>query len=1676
MRFIRKRKNWLLLALAVFLVIKLPQPYLKILAENEGISQEEETSQSEENRQNEDGDPIGGEGTEDGETPDSDAAVPGGDKSGENASDATASDKAEADATAGDATATEEENSDVAELAGDSSGEQNEIAVVSQAEETTAEPLDVTSYITKVQVWYRTEKSGDNWVEVGADTTGIPADAELKFTISYKNANAGDVEAHSRTLQYRLPDLLIEPHVELSVIQDANGKEIGTITADTSAKTIQMSFTDEFLKREEAEVKTIDGSFSFYAGADRDKVRENPNQNLIIGNMNISLPFETESDARLGTLNLTKTAGQFITDEAGVSYLEYTLTVSTGDTAMPEIKVTDHFTANAEYIEKYVGVTGTESGAGTDQDSSVAPYEVGNQAGTGKLYLGNTITEAAPIPKPAGASVTSPGVLVWNVGNMNAQESRSLVYRVQLKPEYTGAQSRGAITNAAASFARSYPHQTVSTNFEPHTNVEIKKTGGKYTLNESGGGTITYQVTVSADKTNTYPLKNVKINDALKNITDIRYLPYLHYAVGSFQLYQGSKVDESKRQNIGQNPHKDQSNPIIYDSNTEKRFDFYIDTLNPGETMTLTYQVEVSGDIFALGNETIRIKNRAAAYSDDTVTGGNQSFSFANVEKTLDKKVWDRKLQSEKTAEDKNVPLSEGAAVYRYQNASSSWVEATDAAASFTVPAGSFPYQVVVNEAADWDVASAVLTDTLKNEYLAYTGYLRVDYYESGLREQPANDTQAVELLKKTTVTKTVWADIDKMSTFSFSPKELGMADGDVCKGAFLLTYYAKPNQVSNVSQVTTGNAFTVKGNVVGPGGISVTLAGVQVSTSTVLQGEKNLNLVKSGWYFDHNRESSGDWAQGRLYWVIDVTGTEISAGTQIKDVPSTSVGSLHQVRGTSMTGLYIGTIPDGKSFTDYYGSVRELEADKGMKKLSGNNKNGEALPADADYAWSAPADGTSATIEIKKTLTLQEGEHLYMVLQTRPTYNLNGTRAWRNYYNELWFRESSTSEFMKVNETVLRGASAGTNFKEMAGVYEYSGGSDWKVISNEKGNISQLLQDEITEPGTYVEWRIKINYAGDLEGTVHVEDQIPEGLTPVYARYFWIAKELFDNPPVVPEIGEYKNDQNWEKLETTALIDGNDRGNVERTCISYFNSETGQLQFRVENLRKGGESADQRSLEIQVLTRVSDPEILLNGKEKEFVNAITVKNDSDKVISNSSATVTVTKKTISKEMGSVDNSKLPFTLQVNSLGEDLVKGEDTLTLVDEMKDPLQFDTESLKVTDKDGNQISNILSRIEDTEDRQKLILTIPDGQALTITYDAILNSPPDQDISVNNAAYWWGQSSDIAQIKDATVRYTVSSTAETTTYPVLQVKKVDKDNTAAALNGAKFRLEQVAWNTDEKCWKKVENGTDIVGTTGSTGNPAGIFSFGNTDGTRLQYNTVYRLTEEEAPEGYVLDKTPQYYVIAKKVDDNFPPELVKWREWGAKISYSGTTYYVTAYNEKGRLGLEKTFQNVNGETVTGSGLPDGSYRFGLYPYQESGSYDSTAALQLLEVICQNGNVTYKLNGSSTEKPEFTQVPVGARYRVLELDSNGNPITSTGTVVTMANGLKYRVEYKSGADAVTISEDGTAESVKITNRQYADMEPGTGIFTESNLIYGSLLGGIVIVGILFWISRRRRR
>ena len=73
-------------------------------------------------------------------------------------------------------------------------------------------------------------------------------------------------------------------------------------------------------------------------------------------------------------------------------------------------------------------------------------------------------------------------------------------------------------------------------------------------------------------------------------------------------------------------------------------------------------------------------------------------------------------------------------------------------------------------------------------------------------------------------------------------------------------------------------------------------------------------------------------------------------------------------------------------------------------------------------------------------------------------------------------------------------------------------------------------------------------------------------------------------------------------------------------------------------------------------------------------------KNEEGKIISNSTATANVSKKTIKKTKQDIRDGKLPFMITVNESGEDLIKGEDTITLVDEMKSPLQFDTDSIVV------------------------------------------------------------------------------------------------------------------------------------------------------------------------------------------------------------------------------------------------------------------------------------------------------------------------------------------------------------------------------------------------------------
>lgn len=76
-----------------------------------------------------------------------------------------------------------------------------------------------------------------------------------------------------------------------------------------------------------------------------------------------------------------------------------------------------------------------------------------------------------------------------------------------------------------------------------------------------------------------------------------------------------------------------------------------------------------------------------------------------------------------------------------------------------------------------------------------------------------------------------------------------------------------------------------------------------------------------------------------------------------------------------------------------------------------------------------------------------------------------------------------------------------------------------------------------------------------------------------------------------------------------------------------------------------------------------------------------------------------------------------------------------------------------------------------------------------------------------------------------------------------------------------AVFTVQKAVYDTANQQWKAESSSAVHTAETDDTG-----FAVFGKDET-LEYNTVYCLKETKAPDGYVLDSTPKYIAIAKKV-----------------------------------------------------------------------------------------------------------------------------------------------------------------------------------------------------------------
>lgn len=1407
----------------------------------------------------------------------------------------------------------------------------------------------------------------------------IPGDASFQMNISFQKIDLETLIAAGGKINYRLPEIF--RNAKCGENFEIGEETVGTITVD--GLDIQMQFKLEWLKKQlesqgDQGEKTLSGSFTVEADVN---LQELPGGgDYKIEDLDQTIRFEPDLLARYGKITLEKMQPKLIQDKTG-DYLEYTITVTAGEDGCPGVVVKDQFTENKAYVVSYQVISPKETELEQDSD--------GNQ--------------------------------VWNIGDMDPGTKKELTYRVQLKPECLGIARNGKITNNAELFSKGnemeYPRDSKSQDFNLVAKTGLSKKYAEFTPTSDGGGTITYTIWVSADQGNTYTLDDVIIWDSLdKKIPTSDSYPswtaeearkYLSYDKESFRLYTGGQKNQNGVN--GLQPADTQGKLELNQSGDDKNFRYHVGSLAPGESKTLVYTIKVDKGIYTVSNEAIHIKNRAMTLTEfqkDANTLERGWLERYATDKDIGSKKWTGKLSQGPTTEETTVSMG---------------------SEHFTVPAGSYQYQVVVNEAGDWDITSAVMTDTLDPSNLNYVGYLKIDAYKipENQRSDSKTTAEAVEKLSKQTATKTGWIKIDGKQSFTLNAEDLKKAGlSESGEYAYLLTYYAKPVNMGGMSSAKVTNTFQLSGMVIKGEDRYLLGSNIKSETTVTVQGTNYFTAQKKFWYDD---EAAADRS---LYWILSIKGATIPKGTSFKD----SIGTEAETHAIDeIAKAFIGS-----SSLDF-SKMTDLDQLTGVRSFDAYQIN--------------RSSNSELEVILNEDVKPGEDNSLYFIIRTKPDpESLPTTKgSYKTYKNQLYTKDPGADSWVHQSEDSYNLFKNGHIYKEAAGTFtatsEQLAKEEVTYLSGSTIKEMAIQYDHLQKSGggTYVAWSVTVNKAGDLSGRHRVVERIPAGMEVVYVqRYSYRGSEkTFVRQPELREQGY---------TEVTRVFQF-PKYDLNPTPAYYY-VKGQEVIWDVAGLQPG---SDDQSVLFLVVCRLTDKDVLLGGEEKIFKNQVSLQDHQANICGADEAQVTLKAPTLEKT-GSQPSSQSPiyqFTLTINPLGTDLISGSDTIKLIDEMPENLQFVDGSIKVHRAAEGEKGEELNEDQYTyavEDR-KLILTLPDDLALIVTYDATVNAAPGESVEFTNKAYWEGFRDAAVSKKEEHFSY-IAPTVSVDTNPIVTITKKDMYDGKVALKDAEFALYETTLGDD---------GLSIEGEpvcTGST-DENGKLTFGQGD-YKLNYNQVYRLIETSAPSGYVKDEEPHDFLIAKKENGQFPD--YEQYQGQVTIYYQGAAYSYTAYNHKGEIQVKKQFADAAGKVLEGTQL-SGTYRFGLFSRDAQGNIGNM--LQTTEIVFRNGTVTPE---GGTAK--FTNVELGSVYVVYELDDEGNPISANtaGTV----SGIPFVVSYS--ADTVIVTADHAAAEITVTNRMnYAELPASGGCGTIAYTIGGTAVS-LAAAGMLCHRNRRKRR
>lgn len=1514
--------------------------------------------------------------------------------------------------------------------------ESNEEEQQQESTQVTSEGFDLTSDASKISSvdWYYIKDGTETKIDVTGNTE-IPGDAILKLSVHYQGIQIEHLKAnYNRTLIFDLPGILRNAVAQGSIMSGST--EVGDVTVNNGK--VKVQFNEDYLNGLIDNGKTtIDGDFYVTGEANLTKIPNEGKTTISIAGKDYILNFGENPIAHYGKVDVNKSCKKI---DLNSDYIKYTIMVTAHEDGCPDVKVVDTFSANSNLIS-YVNVNKTKTPL-LDKENKQDPYEIVEPGKThGSIYLGSTSSESNPIPSENTKNDNETGSLVWDIGKMSANETRTLTYFAKLKD---GVALNGkTINNQAIVYSNTIKRVYSDNKFTPNVDYDMSKERvGSVVRQDDGSYKIDYKLYFKLKENNSnYPVKDLVFFDCLNYedvfSTDSNILKYVKYDSNSFNLSVQKKGDsnysEVDKSNYAVQWSNDRQNYVTEWNGTDNPTCFKLAgkegnpiIVNPGDSYYVTYSLIVKPEAFAeVKKDSIDIKNRFLLSASNVEKQFGDAFDRVWCTEQINTYKWDEKSVESATTEDTTIEMSGN----RYIKNNGNYSIDNSTENTFKVATGSYKYTVMVNDTlGDWDATNVQMTDKLNSNKMQYVGYVKIEALEETKKENNLSSTgdrnAHINTLDREYKPKEVkWVKIDGDTSFTLKPSDLGWENN---KYAYRFTYYAKPVNQDSYGNSKVTNTFTLKGNVVGRNGKSFEISNISSNKEVTITGNYQMNVKKSSWYYESPKADSENWSKGKIYWVVEVSGTAIKKGTIFKDtiVKDKTDSYLYD---DSLVGIYKGNLPDNKTITSFK-DLEELNTTSGLIDVKGEFSNLKVT------------NNSELSITANKNIELKD-QKVYMIIATEPSSLPTDYRDYNEYENQISTNDDGENDISwgSATKTLCGGADI---LKELGQTFTYDGTKITNIEpGRDKGDTTKIFKDGLSDtgPGLYASWVFKLNYAGELSGTYRVLEKIPEGMDLAYIRVKWTGpKQDTIQSKEITNLGS-----EWTPKQTKDAP--TDNGRTE-TTIYYVNGNQALIEL---GDFIAGQVRDDYSVDVQVVCKVKDSDVL-HGVEKTFTNEVELQTADGQKMNNATSSATLKGQNLEKSMtlNQPANEKVKFTIKANPLGQEIPVSEGaTLKLVDKLSNSLLLDTKSIKAIDANGNEVT-IKSVLKDDN---TLEIEIPNDKAITITYEATVNAPPGQKVDFSNEAYWEGyKPSTGVKVEKKEYSYSAGGTVSSGNNIKLNILKEDQYDVSTSLSGAEFTMVECK-RLDDGTIKQKDETFNWSGTTDNNGN----LSFGSGSATDhvMQYNTIYKVTETKAPTGYV-NSNQELYIMVPRVESgktDYSDYVKKCiQDDRIKVQYQ-ETYVLTVLNHKGEITVEKKFKNPGNYDMN---PVTGTYHFGLYENKDG----TGAPLQTIFIQYDEGSIKAKSN-------KFINLDLDKTYYVYELDDQNKPIKDSG--VHVINRLEYITSYSTN-NAVQ-----NGDTVTVTNQSRVKQLPSTGSY--GTLIY-RISGAMLVLASLIVLTNINKK